>query len=68
MYPQGSILGPLHGVARLFADDTNLTFSGYSLPFLHNKMKDLRGIASWLSVRVKPALKLDNLSGIYGLG
>ena len=63
--PQGSILGPLlfliyvndisksldYGVARLFADDTNLTFSGGSLPVLQEKMaKDLRGIASWLAI------------------
>ena len=61
---QGSILGPLlffinvndiskcldYGVARLFADDTNLTFSGCSFSPLQNKMsKDLKGIASWLS-------------------
>ena len=39
-----------YGVARLFADDTNLTFSGCSFPALQNKMsKDLKGIASWLS-------------------
>ena len=64
--PQGSILGPLlflvyvndiakcldYGVARLFADDTNVTFSGCTLPTLHKEMtKDLKGIASWLSVK-----------------
>ena len=62
--PQGSILGPLlffinvndiskcldYGVVRLFANDTNLTFSGCSFYPLQNKMsKDLKGIASWLS-------------------
>ena len=62
--PQGSILlGPLffriytndndildYVVARIFADDTNLTFLGFSFPALQNKMsKDLKGIASWLS-------------------
>ena len=45
-------------VARIFADDTNLTFSGCSFPALQNKMskdlqikmsKDLKDIASWLS-------------------
>ena len=39
-----------YGVARLFADDSNLTFSSCSFPALQNKMsKDLKGIASWLS-------------------
>ena len=63
--PQGSILGPLlflvyvndiakcldYGVARLFADDMNVTISGCTLPTLHKEMtKDLKGIASWLSI------------------
>ena len=62
--PQGSILGLLlflvyvndfpksldYGRARLFADDTNLTFSGCSLAALQDEMtKDLKGITSWLS-------------------
>ena len=63
--PQGSILGPLlfliyvndmpkclgYGTARLFADDTNLTFTSCSLPVLQNKMSnDLNEIAAWLNV------------------
>ena len=37
-------------MARLFADDTNLTFSGCSLAALQDEMtKDLKGITSWLS-------------------
>ena len=50
--PQGSILGPLlflvfvndfpksldYEIARLFADDTNLTFSGCSLAALQDDM------------------------------
>ena len=40
----------VYGVARLFADDTNLAFSGCSFPALQNKMsKDLKSIASCLS-------------------
>ena len=39
-----------YAAAILFADDTNLTFSGCSFPALHNEMsKDLNCIASWLS-------------------
>jgi len=62
--PQGSILGPVvfiyvndmpkclgYGTARLFADDTNLTFTSCSLPVLQNKMSnDLNEIAAWLNV------------------
>ena len=37
-------------MARLFAYDTNLTFSGCSLAALQDEMtKDLKGITSWLS-------------------
>ena len=74
--PQGSILGPLlflvyvndfpksldYGMARLFADDTNLTFSGCSLAALQDEMtKDLKGITSWLSANKLPlnVLKTD---------
>ena len=60
-----AILGPLplfmyindlskrldYGVARLFADDTNSTFSFCSFSALQNKMsKDVKDIPSWLSV------------------
>ena len=39
------------GTARLFADDTNLTFTSCSLPVLQNKMSnDLNEIAAWLNV------------------
>ena len=63
--PQGSILGPLlfliyvndmpkclgYGTARLFANDTNLTFTSCSLPVLQNKMSnDLNEIAAWLTL------------------
>ena len=40
-----------YGTARLFADDTNLTFTSCSLPVLQNKMSnDLNEIAAWLNV------------------
>ena len=60
--PQGSILGPLlfliyindlpkcldHSVARLYVDDTNLTFSGCYLSVLQNEMKnDLNKLFTW---------------------
>ena len=52
--PQGSILG----TARLFTDDTNLTFTSCSLLVLKNKMSnDLNEIAAWLNVN-KLTLKL----------
>ena len=74
--PQGSILGPLlfllyvndfpksldYGMARLFADDTNLTFSGCCLAALQDEMtKDLKGITSWLSANklTLNVLKMD---------
>ena len=39
-----------YGIARLFADDTNLTFWGCSLAALQDEMtKDLKGIKSCLS-------------------
>ena len=73
--PQESILGPLlfliyvndmpkclgYGTARLFADDTNLTFTSCSLPVLQNKMSnDLNEIAAWLNVN-KLTLNKNNL-------
>ena len=40
-----------YGTARLFADDTNLTFTSCSMPVLQNKMSnDLNEIAAWLNV------------------
>lgn len=62
--PQGLVLGLLlflmyindiskcidYRLARLFADDTNLKFSGCSFPSLRNKIfRGRKGIASWLS-------------------
>lgn len=62
---QGSILGPLlfliyvndmpncldYGVARLFADNTNLTFASRTLPVLQDKMsKDLGQKTAWPNV------------------
>ena len=51
-------------MARLYADDTNLTFSGGSLPVLQDKMaKDLREIASWLAINklALNVLKTDSM-------
>ena len=39
-----------YGIARLFANDTNLTLSGCSFAALRNEMTNyLKGITSWLS-------------------
>ena len=48
-----------YGMARLFADDTNLTFSSCSLPVLQDKMsRDLKEIAIWLNVNKHHTLNL----------